>query len=168
LLIFVAWERFMNKTIFFLSLGLSFFCAGSAGALDAQEKSYIERLAKGGPDTLRNVAESLYQSGNTNPAVLDVAAEVLLQKYQRSTLDRNSADAMAWLCRTLGASGNNRYKAAIDEVVDKADHRKLRGRCKKASKILEDGATSSYTRGMVDLQKVLEPPAAPAGKSKTK
>lgn len=142
----------MNRTLpgLFLLSGLIF--AGSATALDATDKRYIDRLAKGGPDTLREVAESLYQSGSTNTEVLDVAAEVLLQRYQRASLDRGSADAMAWLCRALGGSGNNRYKAAVEEVAHKAENRRLRGHCGDASKALPKDATNSYVAGTVNLQ----------------
>jgi hypothetical protein len=109
----------------------------------------------------------LFQSGNTNTEVLDVAAEVLLTRYQRAA-DRNSSDAMAWLCRALGGSGNNRYKAALDQVADSAENRKLRGHCEKASKGLAKGATNSYTAGTVDLEKLRNAPApgaAPAAKA---
>jgi hypothetical protein len=151
----------MNKKLLSSLLVLSALTCGVAqGALDETDKRYVDRLAKGGPETLRDVAQSLYESGSTNTEVLDVAAEVLLQKYPRAALDRNSADAMAWLCRALGGSGNNRYKAAIDEVSDKADHKKLRGHCEKASKVLPKGATSSYTAGTVDLEKIRNADAA--------
>lgn len=154
----------MNKKISsLLVLGLMGLCAsGANAALDETDKRYIDRLAKGGPDTIREVAESLFQSGSTNTEVLDVAAEVMLQKYPRASLDRNSADAISWLCKALGGSGNNRYKAAIDEVVKKGEHRKMKGHCDKASDVLSKGATNSYTAGMVDLEAIRNPPAAAA------
>jgi len=146
-----------------LFLVLSLFAVGTiSAAMDETDKRYVDRLAKGGPDTLQEVAQSLYQSGSTNTEVLDVAAEVLLQKYQRSSLDRNSANAMAWLCRAIAGSGNNRYKAAVDEVADKAENRKLRGHCEKASKSLPKGPADSYKLGMVDLEKIRNPPASVA------
>jgi hypothetical protein len=159
-----------------LCLILGLLCAGGASALDETDKRYIDRLIKGGPDTIREVAESLFQSGSTNTEVLDVAAEVLLEKYPRASLDRNSADSVAWLCKALGGSGNNRYKAVIDEVADKAENKKLRGHCDKARDALPKGATNSYTAGTVNLEALRNPPpvvpvvaAAPAaakGKSK--
>jgi hypothetical protein len=156
----------MNKKVLGSLLVLSALMFGVAqGAMNEADKRYVDRLAKGGPETLRDVAQSLFESGNTNTEVLDVAAEVLLQKYPRASLDRNSADAVAWLCRALGGSGNNRYKAAIDEVSDKAENRKLRGHCEKASKALPKGATSSYTAGTVDLEKIRNASEAPAAKS---
>ncbi|HTE39652.1 MAG TPA: hypothetical protein VK629_02410 [Steroidobacteraceae bacterium] len=156
----------MNKKVLSSLLVLSVLSVGVAqGAMNEADKRYVDRLAKGGPETIRDVAQSLFESGSTNTEVLDVAAEVLLQKYPRAALDRNSADAAAWLCRALGGSGNNRYKAAIDEVSDKADHRKLRGHCEKASKALPKGAAESYKAGTVDLEKLRNSEASASTKA---
>lgn len=155
----------MNTKTLSLFLGLGLICAGGASALDETDMRYIDRLVKGGPDTLRDVAQSLYESPSTPTEVLDVAAEVMLEKYPRASLDRNSSDAVAWLCKALAASGNNRYKAAIDQVVDKGENRKMRGHCEKASKALSGGATNSFTAGTVNLENLRNPPppvAAPA------
>jgi hypothetical protein len=149
------------RKILFTATGLCLL--SSAGALDEVEKRYIDRLAKGGPESIRDVAESMFHANASNTEVLDVAAEVMLQKYSRASLDFGSADAVAWLCKALAASGNNRYKAAVDEVAAKTDNRKLRGHCEKASKALKKGATDSYQAGTVDLQKLRDPPPAAAG-----
>jgi len=42
--------------------------------------------------------------------VLDVAPEALAQGYHKNTDLEPYADAMAWVCRALGNSGNGRYK----------------------------------------------------------
>jgi hypothetical protein len=159
---------YKNLRLVWLALGLA-FAGGAQAALDAAEQRFVDRLAKGGPDTIRDVAETLFQSGNTNPEVLDVAAEVLLSRYQRAN-DRGTSDAMAWLCRALGGSGNNRYKAALDEVADKGENRKLQGHCEKASKGLPKGATNSYTAGTVNLEKLrnASAPATPAAQPAAK
>ncbi|PIV37013.1 MAG: hypothetical protein COS34_00400 [Lysobacterales bacterium CG02_land_8_20_14_3_00_62_12] len=133
--------------------------AFGASALDATDRRYMERLSKGGAETLREVAESLFLAGSTDTEVLDVAAEVLLQKYPRAALDRNAADAMAWLCRVLGGSGNGRYQAAVDEVAKNGGDRRLRGHCAKAAKTLPKNAAERYHAGTVDLEKLRHPPA---------
>jgi len=156
----------MKKTMVLLLITM--MSGGAFAAMDEGEKRLVDRLAKGGPETLRDVAQTLFESGSTNPEVLDVAAEVLLTKYQRASLDRGSADAMAWLCKALGGSGNNRYKAALDKVADDAENRKLRGHCEKASKGLPKGATDSYTVGTVDLEKIRNPPTTAIAAAATK
>jgi hypothetical protein len=130
--------------------------------LNAADQAYIDRLIKGGPSTLQDVAQSLYNAGVTNPEVLDVAAQVLLEKYPMAGNERDTVDASAWLCRALGNSNNNRYKAVLDQVADdRSVHRRLRGHCEKASKNLAKGATSSYVAGSVNLELLRNPPPPP-------
>jgi hypothetical protein len=130
--------------------------------LNAADQSYVDRLIKGGPSTLQDVAQSLYNASVTNPEVLDVAAQVLLEKYPMAGNERDTVDASAWLCRALGNSNNNRYKAVLDQVADdKSVHRRLRGHCEKASKNLAKGATSSYVAGTVNLELLRNPPPPP-------
>jgi hypothetical protein len=130
--------------------------------LNAADQSYVDRLIKGGPSTLREVSESMYNASVTNPEVLDIAAEVLLEKYPLAGDQRDTVDAAAWLCRALGNSGNNRYKAVLEKVGDdKSVHRRLRGYCEKAAKPLAKGATNSYLAGTVNLELLRNPPPPP-------
>lgn len=146
-------------TLLALAIGL---CSLSATALDENGKRYIERLVKGGPESIRDTAESLYQTGTTDPEVLDVAAEVLAQKYNVAAGSFGYTDGMAWLCRALGASGNARYKTVLMQVVDGAENRKLRGHCSKAAKSFpKKSDVPQYTVGTIDLQKLREPPPPP-------
>lgn len=145
----------MKKAVVSSLALLGAFGAGGAFALDEIDKRNIDKLVQGGPVSIREAAESIFHSNNTNTEVLDVAAEVLLQKYPRASLDRGSADAVAWLCRALGGSGNARYKAVVSEVADKAEHRSIRGHCEKAAKALpKEPAPNSYTAGTVNLEKL--------------
>jgi len=154
----------MKKIVAGFFVALTILCASGANALDEFEKRYVDKLVQGGPVSIREAAESLFHTNNTNTEVLDVAAEVMLQKYPRAALDRGSADAIAWLCRALGGSGNARYKAALMEVADKGEHRSMRGHCEKAAKALpKDPSAASYTAGMVDLEKLRNANASAAG-----
>jgi hypothetical protein len=131
-------------------------------ALNEVEKNYVDRLIKGGSPSIRDVAESIYNSGNTNIEVLDVAAEVLLEKYPRAGEDRDAVDAMAWACRALGNSGNSRYRSVLEKVEnDKSVHRKLRGHCEKAAKSLPKEVSNPYVAGTVNLELLRNPPPPP-------
>jgi hypothetical protein len=166
----------MNAKKIAWALGACLLLTGSfsLAALDEAEKQYVDRLIKGGWPSIRDVAESLYNTGNTNTEVLDVAAEVLLEKYQRAGDDRDAVDAISWLCRGLGSSANGRYRAVLEHVEsDKSVHRKARGHCEKAAKALPKGAANTYVAGTVNLELLRNPPpppppppAAPAGKGK--
>jgi hypothetical protein len=144
-------------------LGLGLITGGvSYAALDAAEQSYVERLIKGGPGSIRDVAESLYNTGNKNPEVLDIAAEVLIERYPTAGEDQGNVDAAAWLCRALGASGNFRYRALLDRISDdKSVHRKLRNHCEKASKSLPKAGSDTYVAGTVSLANLRNPPPPP-------
>jgi len=109
----------MNRKICSLALGAMavFASANAFAALDEAEKMYVDRMLKGSWVSLRDVAQSLYNTGNTNTEVLDVTAEPLLERYQRSGEDRDAVDAVAWMCRALGASGNARYRPVLERVL---------------------------------------------------
>ena len=152
----------MNKKSF-ASILLGLLASSTCLAeLSPSDQSYVDRLIKGGPSSLREAAESMYNSSATNPELLDIAAEVLLEKYPLAGDSRDAVDASAWLCRAIGNSGNNRYKVVLEKVADdKAVHRRLRGYCEKASKQLAKGATNSYVAGTVNLELLRNPPPPP-------
>lgn len=132
------------------ALSLALGCtAMQAQALDPSGKRYVDQLVQGGPVSIREAAQSIYHSGYRDQEVLDVAAEVLLQKYRTSN-DNTSADAMAWVCKALGNSGNGRYKPVLDEVVATSGNRKLDKHCGGAAKNLPAG-TAGYRAGSVSL-----------------
>lgn len=110
---------------------------------------YIERLTVGGPTTVRDVAKSMYRSGETDPRVLDVAAEVLLRDYQ-TAMGRTEIDALAWVVNALSLATTDRYQAVLVEVEENASHRKL---SKYARKRQDDDlqADEPYVAGSVDL-----------------
>jgi hypothetical protein len=163
------------KKISAFALAAGLFASGATFAeMNELDKQYVEQIIKGGPGTIRQTAENMVNTGYRNTEVLDVLAEVLIEKYPLSGADFSSVDSVAWMCRALGASGNNRYRPLLEHVSDdKSIHRKLRGHCEKASKQLPKGSENSYVAGTVNLALLRNPPppppppaAAPAGKGK--
>ena len=146
--------------------------APSYSEMNDLDKQYVEQIIKGGSGTLRQVAENMANTGYANVEVLDVLAETLLEKYPQTGGDFGSVDSVAWMCRALGSSGNNRYRPILEHIADdKAMHRKLRGHCQKAAKQLPKGSENSYVAGTVNLELLRNPPPpppppAPAGKGK--
>ncbi len=139
--------------------------AGTAFAeLNAVDQQYVEQLIKGGPGTQRQVAENMYNTAYRNTEVLDVMAEVVLEKYPMAGEQFTYVDSVAWMCRALGASGNVRYRPVLEKVSDdKSVHRKLRAHCEKASKQLpKKGTESPYVAGTVNLEALRNPPPPPA------
>ncbi len=144
----------MNRKIITAALGAVTLLASvnSLAALTEAEKGYVNQLATGGPLTIRSVAQNIYNTGNRNTEVLDVAAEVLLEKYPSAGEIHDVVESLSWVCRALGSSGNSRYKPVLEKVEnDKAVHRKLRGHCEKGAKALPDQVSNPYSAGTVNL-----------------
>src|SRR4051812_20244505 len=89
----------------------------SFAAMNDIDKGYVDQIIKGGTGTLRQVSENMVNTGYTNTEVLDVLAETLLEKYPLAGEEFSSVDSVAWMCRALGASHNNRYRPVIEAVV---------------------------------------------------
>ena len=68
-------------------------------ARTAGESRTIEMLVRGGPESQRDVAQSIYNGIDRNPEILDIAAEVLLQDWRSGFVQ---IDATSWLCKALG------------------------------------------------------------------
>jgi hypothetical protein len=132
-------------------------------ALNEVDKQYLDQLLKGGWSTLQQVGENMFNTSYSNTEVLDVAAQVALEKYQQTGDDFTTVNSIAWLCRGLGSSGNNRYRPVLEKIAtDKSVHRKLRGHCEKAAKQLPKGSVNPYVAGTVNLELLRNPPPPPA------
>jgi hypothetical protein len=149
-----------KKTLFvggLTCLGLTSLVGVNAWGLDEAGTRYVKMLANGGPSSIRSTAESIYNTGNTDQDVLDAAAETLAQNYRKNPSSETYADAMAWLCRALGNSGNARYKAVVEDVANHAESRKLKKHCDKAAGNLPKAAGATpYVAGSFDLSKYKE------------
>lgn len=121
-------------------------------ARTAGESRAIEMLVRGGPESQRDVAQSIYNGIERNPEVLDIAAEVLLQSYRRSGFVQ--IDATSWLCKALGASGNARYRGVLEEVAAQSVDKKVKKYATQALGTLPAGEAAPYLAGTVDLVKL--------------
>jgi hypothetical protein len=152
----------MNKKAFALVFFSGVFGGHAFAEMNDLDKGYVEQLIKGGWGTLRQVSENMYNTSYSNTEVLDVLAEVTLEKYPQTGADFSTVDSAAWMCRALGASNNNRYRPVLEKIADdKAVHRKLRAHCEKAAKQLPKGSTNSYVAGTVNLELLRNPPPPP-------
>jgi hypothetical protein len=116
------------------------------------EQRTIEMLVRGGPESQRDAAQSIYNGIERNPAVIDVAAEVLLQTYRRS--GSIQIDATAWLCKALGSTGSERYRGVLEQVADQAVEKKVKKYATQALDMLSKSGAEPYLAGTVDLAKL--------------
>jgi hypothetical protein len=153
----------MKKNTIALVLLVGLLGSGASFAeMNAVDKQYVDQIIKGGFGTLRQVSENMVNTSYTNTEVLDVLAEVTLEKYPLTGADFSTVDSVAWMCRALGASHNNRYRPLLEKIADdKTVHRKLRGHCQKAVKQLPKGSENTYVAGTVNLELLRNPPPPP-------
>lgn len=82
-------------------------------------------------------AQGIDQNNLYNEKLLDTISEELLVHYQKiNKRDKTEVQSMAWLCKVLGNSGDQKYKATLDNVARTAPHRKIKQHAKKALKHL--------------------------------
>lgn len=136
-----------------LLLALSVLAQAEAPLSPASER-HIEMLSNGGPATIRNTARSMHRSGESDPRVLDVAAEVLLRDYQSAT-SGTEVDALAWITNALSNAKTDRYQGVLQTVKDGAGHRKLANYANRnLSNRLPEG--EPYQASSVALQQVAQ------------
>ena len=153
----------MRGTFFSLTILL---LSGTAFAIDPAGQRYIEQMTQGGMTSVKQAAQSMYNTGETNTQVLDVAAEVLLQNYSHAS----DPDALAWVAKALGKSHNGRYYSVLKEVVDSQANKKLRKHTASALKEIGSASGDQYVKGSVNLQTASQskaPASGPSAKHKT-
>lgn len=95
------------------------------------QAAVLEKLKSSSPIQVREGAKIVLRKYIADPQMLDAANDALLAGYMEQPNDRNHVDAMAWLCKALGASGQSKYLATLQEVARKAPNRKLRSYAQK-------------------------------------
>ncbi len=75
---------------------------------------------------IRNGAKKAHRHFAHDDAVLAVVAAVLNRGYAEKSRDRYHVDAMAWLCKVLGASKDIKYKELLTIVSKKSPSKKIR------------------------------------------
>jgi len=98
----------------------------------ANADQYIKQIKSENAINQRDAAKRIIRARLFDTKVMDVVAEYLLKGYTKNSRDRNHVDAMAWMCKALGASGNSKYTKPLKTVAEKADNRKLRGYAAKS------------------------------------
>ena len=83
-------------------------------------------------NVVRETAKKVYNAGAANPIIYDKFESILLSNYRDETKVSLRIDTLAWLCRVLGDSGDNKYKNTLAEVGKNATFRKIRNYAKQA------------------------------------
>ena len=106
--------------------------APARSGLTGVAKTYVSQLKSGNAVSQRDAAKRIIRARLYDTKVVDEVEKALLKGYAKGGRDRNHIDAMAWLCKALGASGNSKYRKTLTTVSQNASNRKLRGYASKS------------------------------------
>ena len=94
--------------------------------LSDADQRLLDNLNSDQATQIREAAKYLYRGRFQSRSLMDQAAQVLEQQYNKSATDNYHVDAMAWICKALWASGDGKYVAVLDVVAEKAESTKLK------------------------------------------
>ena len=114
-------------------------------AVSPQGQRDIEQITSGNMSNIRRAAKYIHRRAETDTVVLDALAEAMLQNYHNA--DRTAQDAIAWSCKALGASANNRYESVLKTIIDKGPSAKTGKHCSGALSGLSNEKKEQYKQG---------------------
>jgi len=98
----------------------------AAGSRTGGDSALIGKIRSRNPHDIRYAGKTVYRDGSRNPAVYDAIEEELLDQYNDRAFSDLQVDALAWLCKALGRSGEAKYKKTLEKVSREAPNEKLR------------------------------------------
>ena len=105
-------------------------------SLTDQENRYVQMLRSDKFRLKRDAGKQVYDQPDVNDKVYQVVAEQLLAGVNGDLSDRDSLDAMAWLCKALGRSGLTKYKETLTQVKQETRNKKLHKYADQALRML--------------------------------
>lgn len=121
----------MRKLIAILFIGFLFIgITTSAFAQDGKTSKqnlgflYTHLLLVDNVKAMTTGTKSIYRDEIFDTETLDVVAEVLHDSYSDPEKRARRVDLISWLAKTLGKSGNMRYKPAVEKLTT-SDNRKI-------------------------------------------
>ncbi len=101
-------------------------------ALSSDQAKYLRLLDSNNVREQRDAARLIERGRVKDPVVLDAVERALLRGYKADSSDRDHIDAMSWLCKALGSSGQSKYRSTLSTVAQNAPHKKLKGYAEKS------------------------------------
>ena len=101
-------------------------------SLSPEENRLLNMLASDDLKLTRDAAMKITRRGKTDPKVFDAAATALTALLAKNTDDSLADDTMSWLCKALAASGDRKYAAPLQEVLNQSGSAKVRSYASKA------------------------------------
>jgi hypothetical protein len=105
--------------------------------LSGEENRLVNMLKSNDVTLKRDAAKIIVRNFKTDEKVFGAVASALKELSEKAKSDSVSIDTMAWLCKALAASGNNKYLEDLESVRAKTQSVKLQTYTAKAIKALK-------------------------------
>ncbi|MCP4338561.1 MAG: PEGA domain-containing protein [Desulfobulbaceae bacterium] len=93
---------------------------------DPRIAEIAQMLASDNPVTKRNAAKTIRKNYPGQEQLLELAGQELEKGHNTLLHDRNHVDAMAWLCKAIGASGSPDYREFLVQIANQTQSRKIK------------------------------------------
>ncbi len=96
-----------------------------------------------------NAAKKITRSGITDQQLYEKVAEIIQAGYQLP-YEKDHADELAWMCKALAASGDEKYRSLLNEVATNASSVKVKRYAEQSSELIEQYAQRSLILNETD------------------
>ena len=107
------------KKLEIIGLVLALFLTASVMADEVRDEridSYLNILSTGNVKQKSTMLNRLQWSGLSDPRLFDVIEKSLLDQYLSDNLSRHQAKVLVYMVRSLGYSGNKKYRSTISTI----------------------------------------------------
>lgn len=117
------WRSIVLIFMFFYAI---FLPSGYAEVSPTEIDNYISMIKSDSPASKQEAAQIVFNSVIFDEGLYKAINEEVLKCYKLNPDDKTYANAMAWLCKALAVSGENKYRATLEEVSENAPNKKLK------------------------------------------
>ncbi len=93
---------------------------------DPKIAEIAQMLGSKNPVLKRNAAKLIIRNYPDQPQLLELAGQELEKGHNTLLTNRNHVDAMAWLCKAIGTSGDPGYKTFLMKIANQTQNRKIK------------------------------------------
>jgi len=101
-------------------------------------KSYMELLKSPNSNDRLDASKRIFRVSLQDPEVFEMVNSILLKEYKSEPKGRQSIDELAWHCKVLSISGDEKYRDSLKEVATNAKSSKLKKHAAKSLKIIDE------------------------------
>ncbi len=117
-------SRLLGTSLLLASLSLSPLALAGQSDLDKETSRYVRVLSGDDFIAQKEFLKRLSWAGVSSPEVYDLIADKLVSL--KNVEDKAGKDQAAWFAKALGYSGNEKYRAVLQDMADNASAKKLR------------------------------------------